>query len=182
MLEDLAGGEGRAVSADDDGGVRQAGACHLGEVEDLRDVREVVAREDDRVWPPPVEQTEVVRVCLGLEIDEPDVVAGAPGGRRNELESEGLETQEDLRVHQPAGMNREHAHPVGTPEAQLPVKLISAAERTLPRPAVRLSGGLRLRPVLGSPGGVQSTTLAQPAIAQYPTAASARSSCSSVEP
>jgi len=110
MRDDRRRGEGGAVAADADEGQREArlgGAC---EIDDLRDVGEVVAGEGDRFRPPALDQAKIGAVAFDLQIDQPDIVPGLPGGLRHQFEPQRLQPQEDLGVHQRPGMNAENLH------------------------------------------------------------------------
>ena len=61
MLNQRCCGEGGAVSADADKGPGKARLCCLRQIDDLRDICQIVAGERDDVWPPDVEQPEIRR-------------------------------------------------------------------------------------------------------------------------
>ena len=96
VLDESARGERGAVPADADKGLRQPRLGRLGEIDDLRNVGEVVAGKSDDIGPPAVEQPEIGGMVLDLQVDQPDRVAGAPRRLRDELEPERLEPQKDL--------------------------------------------------------------------------------------
>jgi hypothetical protein len=52
----------------------------------------------------------IVRVRFDLEIDEPHLVAAAPGSFADDLEPERLQSQENLGVHQGSGVNQQQLH------------------------------------------------------------------------
>ena len=97
------------MAAGEDEAPGPALARRLGEVEDLRHIGEVVDREGHRIGLPAVEQPEIVRLGLDLQVDQLDLVTGAPRRGGHELEPERLEAEIDLRVHQTAGMNGQEA-------------------------------------------------------------------------
>src|SRR5215467_5804382 len=113
VLQELLGGEGRAVATDEDERVGPPRAGQLGQVDHLGDVREIVAGEGDDVGLPVVDEPEIIVVRGRLQVDQTRLVAGASDGRRDQLEPERLETEKDLRVHQGAGVNREDSHGSG---------------------------------------------------------------------
>ena len=113
--------EGDAVAADEDEAGGQAGLRRLGEVDDLRHVRQVVPGEADGVGAPVLEQAEVVAVGLDLEVDDPHCVPGLAGRGGDQLQPQRLEAEEDARVHEPAGMDGEQLHP-RAPYAAVPTR------------------------------------------------------------
>ena len=110
MLDDRRRDKGRAVPADADDGARQKRLRRLGEVDDLRDVGEVVARKGDDIRPEFSGEAQESSVALDLQIDQPDLVAGRPRRGGDELQPQRLQPQEDFRVHQRAGMDAEDLH------------------------------------------------------------------------
>ena len=87
MLEDCAGDKRRAVAANADRGARQPGLCRLGEIDDLRDVGEVVARQRDDIRPPRVNQSKEGRMALDLQVDESDLMAPGAASRGDQLKT-----------------------------------------------------------------------------------------------
>src|SRR5215467_4806997 len=110
VLEQLLRGEGRAVTADEDERAGPPRASQLCEAHDLRDIRQVVAGERDDVRPPVVDETEVILMRGGLQVDQPHLVAGPADGRGHQLEPERLQPQKDFRIHKGAGVDRENSH------------------------------------------------------------------------
>ena len=108
----IAGGDERgAVPADADENARQPRLRRLREVDDLRNVRQVVAREGDDIGPPSLDQAQEESRCdLDLQIDQPHLVPGGARRRGDQLQPERLEPQEYLCVHQRAGMDAENFH------------------------------------------------------------------------
>ena len=49
-------------------------------------------------------------MVFDLQVDQPDLVAGVPRRRGDQLEPERLEPQKDFRVEQRPGMNAEKPH------------------------------------------------------------------------
>ncbi len=87
--------------------MRRTAMRFLREVNDFGDVREIVERKSDRVGLPIVERAEVIAVTENLQIEYPNVMAGAPGRFRDEFESQRFEPEVNLRIHQRAGMDKE---------------------------------------------------------------------------
>ena len=110
MLDQSARGERGAVPADADKGLRQAGFCRFREIDDLRDVREVVAGKSDDIWPPALEQSQIGGVVLDLQVDQPDRVSGAARGLGNKLETQRLEPQKYPGIEERTGMDAEKPH------------------------------------------------------------------------
>ena len=117
MLKDRLGDKRGAVPADTDHGARQTRLRRLGEVDDLRDVGEVVAGEQDDIRPPHIGQPEQCGVVFDLQVDQLDLVAGLPRRGRDQLEPQRFEPQEDLGIHQRAGMDAEDLHAKRSPFA-----------------------------------------------------------------
>ena len=55
---------------------RIACLCRLREIDDLGNVRQIVAGKRDDVRPPIPQQAKIGAMVLDLQIDEPDLVAG----------------------------------------------------------------------------------------------------------
>jgi hypothetical protein len=87
MLDDRLCGERGAVSADADKAVRQHGSGPLREVDDLRDIGEIVAGKGDEVGPPFRDHTMVVGVALDLQVENSRLVSNAAGRFGHELEA-----------------------------------------------------------------------------------------------
>jgi hypothetical protein len=84
----------------------------FGEIDDLRHVGEIIAREGDRLRPPALDDAEIRGVVLDLQIDQPAVVSGRARRGRDEFEPERLEPQKHAGVEQGAGVDEEDAHAV----------------------------------------------------------------------
>ena len=70
---------------------RIACLCRLREIDDLRNVRQVVAGKRDDVRPPIPQQAKIGAVLLDLQIDKPDLVPSPARRLRDEFEPERLE-------------------------------------------------------------------------------------------
>ena len=79
-------------------------------VDDLGVVGEVVEREADRLRLEVREPAPVVVVAEDLEIKQPDIVSSRAHRSRHALETQRLETQLELRVHERAGMDEGEPH------------------------------------------------------------------------
>jgi hypothetical protein len=110
MLEDRRGGKGGAVPAHHDEAFWQQRLGALREVDDLRNIGEVVAREADDIGAPRLQPGKVIGMALDLQIDQLDRMAGPAGRLGHQLEPQGLEPQKDPGIHQPAGMRRQELH------------------------------------------------------------------------
>ena len=110
VLEQVPSDEGGAVAPHEHEapGVPRTG--QLRQIDDLGNIRQVVARECHHVRLPVIDEPEVVLVRGRLQIDEPGLVARPADGGRDQLEPEGLEAQEDLRVHQGTGVDGQDSH------------------------------------------------------------------------
>ncbi len=115
MGDDRGGGERCAVPADTDEHIGKARFGGLGQIDDFRDIGEVVAGERDDIRAAPCEPAEIGAVVLDLEIDQLDLMAGAPRRLRDELKAQRLQSQKDLRVHQWARMNAQQPHRIFSP-------------------------------------------------------------------
>jgi hypothetical protein len=82
----------------------------LGQVDDLRDVGEVVAGKRDHMGPPVVDRPQVTALALDLEIEQPDLMPGLTRSVRDQLEAERLQAEENSGVHERAGMHGEQSH------------------------------------------------------------------------
>ena len=97
-LDERGRGERGAVPADADEDLGKTGPRGLCEIDDLRNVGEVVAREGDDIGPPATQQAKISAMVLDLQIDQPRLVPGAPRRLGDELEPERLEPQKDPGV------------------------------------------------------------------------------------
>jgi hypothetical protein len=112
VLDQRACGEGGAVAADADERARQRRPGPPGEIDDLRDIGEIVAGEGDDVGRPFPQQAVIVGMGLDLQIDEADRMPGMPCGLRHQLEPERLEAEENLGIHQRPRVDEEDPHQV----------------------------------------------------------------------
>ena len=110
VLEQLVGDEGSAVPADHEEAVGEESLRLLGEIDDLRRVGEVVHGEADGLRPEGSQLGAIVGRGEDLKVEEANLVAGRAYRRSHALESDGLETQVELGIHQRAGMDEEHSH------------------------------------------------------------------------
>src|SRR5262249_49199447 len=85
----------------------------------LRNVREIVAGERDRVGLPVPEPALEGAMTFDLQIDEAHLVARAARGFRGKLEPERLQAQEHLRVHERSRVDREDLHRSTSPRCRL---------------------------------------------------------------
>ena len=102
------------MAADHDVGARRQPPGRLGEVDDLGQVGEVVAREGDDVRLPLINELDIILVAFYLQVDELDVVSTSPCSLGYQLETERLEAQVDLRVHKRTGMHSKKLHETRT--------------------------------------------------------------------
>jgi hypothetical protein len=118
VVEELGGDEGRAVATHEHEGGAAPSLGLLGEIHHLRDVRQVVHREAHRLRRERLHLVPVVGVREDLQVDEPHVVTGGHDRGGHALESERLEPEVELRVHQGARVHQKHSHLV-TPPARI---------------------------------------------------------------
>ena len=110
VLENSGRRERDTVSADKHKDIRPPSLGLLGQVDDLGDVGEVIARKRDHVGPPVVDRLQVTVLALDLEIEQPDLMSGLTRRLRDQLQTERLQAEEDLGVHERAGMHGEQSH------------------------------------------------------------------------
>ena len=108
--QQFARGEGRAVAADEDEGVRQAPLGGLGQIDDLRQIRQVVEGKCNDLRLPALHGAEVAPLRFDLQVEQAHLVAGLAHRLRHQLQAQRFQAQEDARVHQRAGVNRENSH------------------------------------------------------------------------
>ena len=82
----------------------------LGQVHDLGHVGQVIEAEADRLRAVLDYLTLELRPAVDLQVSQPDVMTLGEQGGRHSLQPERLEPQEDLRVHQRGGMDKQNAH------------------------------------------------------------------------
>ena len=106
--EERGGDERGAVAADHDRRGGEVLLRGLGQIDDLGDVGEVVAGEDDHVRAPAFDQPMVMAVGLHLQIEQADIVPRLQGSGGDQLQPQRLEPEEDPRVHQRARVDTKH--------------------------------------------------------------------------
>ena len=110
VLENLLSGERRAVAADENEGIGKLRARSLREIEDFRDVGEVIARERDDVGLPLIDDAKIIALSFRLEIDQLHLVPRVADGGRDEFQAQRLEPQVNLGIHEAARMDSEDLH------------------------------------------------------------------------
>jgi hypothetical protein len=95
--------EGCAVSTDADEDAGKARLGCFGEIDDLGDVREVVATKGDDVRLPAPDRAEIGALVLNLQVEQPNRVSGLTRRGGDKFEADRLELEENLRVGQRAG-------------------------------------------------------------------------------
>src|SRR4030095_3467678 len=110
VLQDFFGNKRNTVSTNADECFRRHCTCSTSEVDDFRNVSEVIDRERDDVRSPVFDQVEKVLVRFALQINQTNFVTCASCRCSNEFKAERFEPEINLRVHQAAGMNREEFH------------------------------------------------------------------------
>jgi hypothetical protein len=110
VLEQLRRDEGGAVAAHEHPRLRQRALRLGGELDDLRDVRQVVQGEPHRLGPPGGEQLAIVPALEDLQVEEPHVVAGRLQGGGDALDAERLQAEVDLGEQKRARVHQENAH------------------------------------------------------------------------
>ena len=93
------------MATDANEGARQHRLGFLGEVDDLRDIGEIVAGEGNKVRLPFRDQPVIGSVVLDLQIDQADRMAGTARSLRDQLHTQRLELQEYLGVEQRTRVN-----------------------------------------------------------------------------
>src|SRR6516165_7826318 len=106
---------------------RRAHFCRLSEIDDFRDVRQVITEERDNLRLPALQQAKIGAVFLDLQIDELNVVSGTSRRLRNELEPQRFEPQKNLCVEQWRRTNTEKTH--ATPSRKLKPKKANVSKR-----------------------------------------------------
>ena len=98
------------MAAHEDEGLRTQRPRGLCQVDQLGNVRQIVAGECHNIGLPLVDLPEEVGVTLHLKIEQANLVPGTPQLGGDELDSQRLQPQEDLRVQERAGMNGQYFH------------------------------------------------------------------------
>src|SRR5271170_101723 len=110
VLDKSVSGEGCAMPADANKDAGEARLRRLGQIDNLGDVRQVVAAEGDDIRLPALDRTKIGALVVDLEVEQPNRVAGLPRRRGDQFEADWLEPQKNLRVGQWAGMDAEQPH------------------------------------------------------------------------
>ena len=96
------------TDADEDAGKARLG--RLGEIDDLGDVRQIVATKGDDVRLPALDRAEIGALVFDLEVEQPNRMAGLPRRGGDQFEADRFEPQKNLRIGQRAGMDAEQPH------------------------------------------------------------------------
>ena len=136
------------VSADEEKDIRPPALGLFGEVDDLRDVGEVIAGKRDHVGWADVDGLQIRVLALDLEIEQPDLMPGLTRRLRDQLQTERLEAKKDLGVHERAGMHGEQYACRLSPLTRLrqPVRAPSLGQLRAANSAPRLANHGRRRP------------------------------------
>ncbi len=110
MLENVAGHKRCAVASHKDKRFRLKCFGRPGQVDQLRYVRQVIAREGHDIGAPFLDLTVVGRMVLNLKIEQANLVPGTLQRGRDEFDTQRLQPQENLRVKKRARMNGEYLH------------------------------------------------------------------------
>ena len=94
--------------ADEDAGEPRLG--RLGEIDDLGDVRQIVAAKGDDIGLPAHDRAEIGAPAFDLQVDQPNRVPGLPRRRGYQFEADWLQPEKNLRVGQRARMDAEQPH------------------------------------------------------------------------
>src|SRR5437870_7848190 len=86
--QDFFGNKRNAVSTNTNECFRQQGARSAGEIEDFRNVSQVIDGERDDVWPPAFDQTEKILIRFALQVDQTNRVTCASCGCGYKFETE----------------------------------------------------------------------------------------------
>src|SRR5579875_1226446 len=98
------------MTADEDEAFRQHPLHIAGEIDDLRNVGEIVQREADCARLKILQLAVEGLVIENLEIENPDLVSSGAHRRRHPLHPKGFQAQIDLAVHEGARMDEKDAH------------------------------------------------------------------------
>ena len=90
MLDQRVCGEGCAVAADADEDARETCLGRLGELDDLGDVRQIVAAKGDDIRLPALDRAEISAPVLDLQVEQPNRVSSLPRRRRDQFEADRL--------------------------------------------------------------------------------------------
>ncbi len=112
VLEELGGDERGAVAAHEHERVRPPRLRVLGQIDHLGHVREVVHGEADRLRREGGQLLPVIDVGEDLQVEQADLVTRRAHRGRHAFETERLESQVELGVHQGARVHEQHSHGV----------------------------------------------------------------------
>jgi hypothetical protein len=96
VLDDRASGERGAMPADADKHLRKTGLRLFGKIDNLGDVRQIIAGEGDDVRPPAFERSEIRAVVFDLQIDQLDLMSRLPRRLSDEFKADRLKPQKEL--------------------------------------------------------------------------------------
>ncbi|GAA4495044.1 hypothetical protein GCM10023158_14320 [Gluconacetobacter tumulicola] len=80
------------------------------QIDNLRHVGQIVSGKTDSVGPEILDHAPIVAVGFHLQINDLHFVPGLSGRACHQLQAQRLQSQEDLGVHQRAGMDGEYSH------------------------------------------------------------------------
>lgn len=92
--------------------LRETVACFTTQIENFRHIGQIAARVAHGIGLELVNQFPVIFVRFGLKVDNPHVVSGIPRSTCHQFQPQRLQPQENLGVHQGAGMNRQNFHDI----------------------------------------------------------------------
>ena len=98
------------MAADTDKNIGETGLCRLCQVDDFRDVRQIIAGKGDDIRAPALDHPEIGAMVLRLQIDQRDGVTGLAHRLGDEFEAKRFEPQKNLCVHERARMDPEKPH------------------------------------------------------------------------
>ena len=110
MLEQVARHERGAVSAEEDEHPRMPRSRGLCQVNQLRNIGQIVAGECHDIGAPLVDLAEVVDMVIDLKIKQANLMPRSPQLGADELDAQRLKRQENLRVQERAGVNSQYFH------------------------------------------------------------------------
>src|SRR6266478_6851675 len=90
--------------------LRETGLRRLGKVNDLGDVRQIIAGEGDDIRSPAFEHSEVGAVVFDLQIDQLDLMSRLPCRLGDEFKADRLKPQKELRIMKHPRENAEKPH------------------------------------------------------------------------
>src|SRR5882724_6300759 len=84
--------------------------CRPGELNDFRNVGEVVQRESDRLRFKVAQFLKIVIVLEDLQVEEPDIMTSRSNGLGHSFQTQRFKPKVDLGVHQGTWMDQQHFH------------------------------------------------------------------------